>query len=222
MEYSKIIAVTGLPGLHELISSKTDGAIVRSLEDKSTKFVSSRIHNFSHLESIEVYTAQDNVNLVTVFEAMTASAEKLPDEKDAKAVRAYFEKVYPDMDFERVYNSDMKKMVRWYAVLKANDVEIKLREPEEPVAAPEPEAEEKPAAKAAPAKEKPARAAKAKPAEKEAPAKETEKAAPKKKTAAKSATKSKPAEEKPEKEAPRKKAASKSAKPASKSATKKK
>src|SRR5204863_3993251 len=45
MEYSKIIAVSGLPGLHELISSKNDGAIVRSLEDKSTKFVSSRIHN---------------------------------------------------------------------------------------------------------------------------------------------------------------------------------
>lgn len=64
MEYSKIIAVTGLPGLQELISSKNDGAIVRSLEDKSTKFVSSRVHNFSHLESIEVYTVSDNVNLV--------------------------------------------------------------------------------------------------------------------------------------------------------------
>ena len=56
MEYSKLVAVTGLPGLFELINSKTDGAIVRSLEDKSTRFVSSRVHNFSHLESIEVYT----------------------------------------------------------------------------------------------------------------------------------------------------------------------
>jgi hypothetical protein len=56
MEYSKIVAVTGLPGLYELLNSKTDGAIVRSLDDKSTKFVSSRIHNFSQLESIEVFT----------------------------------------------------------------------------------------------------------------------------------------------------------------------
>ena len=70
MEYGKIIAVTGLPGLFELLSSKNDGAIVRSLEDKSTKFVSSRVHNFSHLESIEVFTVKDNVNLVEIFNAM--------------------------------------------------------------------------------------------------------------------------------------------------------
>ena len=67
MEYGKIIAVTGMPGLFELLTSKNDGAIVRSLEDNSTKFVSSRIHNFSHLESIEVFTTKDNVNLVDIF-----------------------------------------------------------------------------------------------------------------------------------------------------------
>ncbi len=90
MEYSKLVAVTGLPGLFELINSKTDGAIVRSLEDKSTRFVSSRVHNFSHLESIEVYTIRDNVNLVDVFNAMDKAGGKLPDEKDAAAVKKYF------------------------------------------------------------------------------------------------------------------------------------
>lgn len=139
MEYSKLVAVTGLPGLFELINSKNDGAIVRSLEDKSTRFVSSRIHNFSHLESIEVYTVRDNVNLVDVFTAMDKSGGTLPDEKDAGAVKKYFEKVYPDMDFERVYASDMKKMVKWFDVLKKNNVEIKLSEQ------PEEETEETPA-----------------------------------------------------------------------------
>jgi hypothetical protein len=136
MEYNKIVAVTGLPGLFELISSKTDGAIVKSLEDQTTKFAASRIHNFSHLESIEVFTNTDNVNLVDVFAAMDKSKEKLPDEKDGVAVKKYFEKVYADMDFERVYTSDMKKMVKWFAILKANNIEIKLTEvPEEaPVA----------------------------------------------------------------------------------------
>lgn len=134
MEYSKLISITGLNGLFELVGSKTDGAIVKSLDDQSTKFVSSRIHNFSHLESIEVYTVRDNVNLVEVFQAMGASNEALPSEKDAAAVKAYFQKVYPDMDFSRVYASDMKKMVKWYAVLKANNVEPKLsEEPEEDV-----------------------------------------------------------------------------------------
>lgn len=132
MEYSKLISITGLNGLFELVGSKTDGAIVRSLEDQTTKFVSSRVHNFSHLESIEVYTVRDNVNLVEVFQAMGKSKEALPSDKDAAAVKAYFEKAYPDMDFSRVYGSDMKKMIKWYAVIKANNIEPKLsEEPEE-------------------------------------------------------------------------------------------
>ncbi|RTL57335.1 MAG: hypothetical protein EKK37_14920 [Sphingobacteriales bacterium] len=128
MEYNKIIAVTGLPGLFELVSSKGDGAIVRSLDDKSTKFVSSRVHNFSHLESIEVFTVRENVNLVEVFTAMQKSSEKLPDEKDNNAVKKYFQKVYPNIDFERVYSSDMKKMIKWFGILNANNIEIKLTE----------------------------------------------------------------------------------------------
>jgi hypothetical protein len=131
MEYSKLVAVSGLPGLFELINSKTDGAIVRSLDDQSTRFVASRVHQFSHLESIEVYTVRENVNLVDVLKAMEDAGTKLPDEKDATAVKKYFEKVYPDMDFDRVYPSDMKKMVKWYAVLEKNKVELKLSEPME-------------------------------------------------------------------------------------------
>lgn len=151
MEYSKLVAVTGLPGLFELINSKTDGAIVRSLEDKSTRFISSRVHNFSQLEAIEVYTTGDNVNLVDVLNAMDKAGEKLPDDKDAAAVKKYFQKVYPEMDFERVYSSDMKKMVKWFDVLKKNNIEIKLSEQPEEEPAVE-ETEEQPAVEEAPKK----------------------------------------------------------------------
>jgi hypothetical protein len=127
MEYNKLVSVTGLNGLFELLSSKADGGVVKSLEDKSTKFVSTRMHSFSHLESIEVFTIKDNVNLVDVFTAMVGSKEKMPDAKaDAKDIKTYFGKVYPDMDFERVYNSDMKKMLKWFKLLTDNNVEIKL------------------------------------------------------------------------------------------------
>ena len=127
MSYNKIVSVTGMSGLYELVSSKADGGIVRSLEDKSSKFVSNRVHSFSHLESIEVFTTKDNANLVDVFNAMKESKEDKPDAKaDTKAVKAYFEKVYPDMDMERVYASDMKKMVKWYDILTKAGVEIKL------------------------------------------------------------------------------------------------
>jgi hypothetical protein len=151
MSYSKIVSVTGLGGLYELVSSKADGGIVRSLEDKSTKFVSNRIHSFSHLESIEIFTKEDNVNLIEVFLAMKASKVAKPDGKaDNAAIRTYFEKVYPAMDFERVYASDMKKMVKWSGILDAAGIEIKLSEQpagEEEIADDKPVVEKKAAAK---------------------------------------------------------------------------
>jgi hypothetical protein len=203
MEYAKIVAVTGLPGLFELVSSKSDGAIVRSLEDQSTKFVSSRIHNFSHLESIEVYTVRDNVNLVDIFTAMDSSGEKLPDDKDNAAVKKYFEKVFAELDFDRVYSSDMKKMVKWFGVLKSNDVEIKLREaaPEEEGVEEAPVVEEKAAVK----EEKPKAAKESKDTKEKEPAK---KEAKPKTTAKKEAVE----EEEKKEAAPKKKAAPKAKK----------
>ena len=150
MEYSKLVAVTGLPGIFELISSRGDGAVVRSLDDNKTQFVSSRVHNFSHLESIEVYTQRENVNLVDVFNAMEKDGSELPDTKNNTTVKKYFEKVYPDMDFEKVYPSDMKKMVKWLEVLKKHNVEIKLSEVTEETAEPVEEEKEEQVAEETP------------------------------------------------------------------------
>ena len=210
MEYSKLVAVTGLPGLFELLNSKSDGAIVRSIEDNSTRFASSRKHQFSHLESIEVYTVRDNVNLVDVFKAMDDSGVSLPDPKHNAQLKTYFEKTFPDLDFERVYNSDLKKMVKWFELLKKMNVEFKITEApvEEPVEEAAPEAEtEKPAKKTtkkvkedteAAAEEKPAKKSAAKKPKEEGEAKADK---PAKKAAAK--------KEESGEEAPKKKAAPK-------------
>lgn len=183
MEYNKLVAVSGLSGIYELISSKTDGAIVRSLDDKTTKFAASRKHQFSHLESIEIYTTGDNVNLVDIFKAMEESGEALPDVKDDKAVKAYFSKVYADIDFDRVYTSDMKKIVKWFDILKKNEVEIKLTEHDEAAEETETDGTQEPEANEEPTESK---ATEEKPeAEVKAPAK---KAAPKKAAAKKKKT----------------------------------
>lgn len=195
MQYREIVAVTGLGGLFQLLASKQDGAIVRSLEDKSTRFVSSRVHNFTPLESIEVFTTGDNVNLATVFQAMLDKEAQFPlaDAKADQAVKAYFKNVFPEFDEERVYVSDMKKMVKWYSILKINDL-LKFEE----------ETEEG-AEEAAPAEEAKPKA-KAKEAVEEATAETTEeKAAPKKKAPAKKATAETEGEEKKPKAAPKKK-----------------
>ena len=225
MEYSKIISITGLPGLFELVSTKSDGGIVRSLDDKTTKFVSSRVHQFSHLESIEVYTVKNNVNLVTILQAMDSSKEKLPDEKNNDELRKYFESVYPDIDFERVYSSDLKKMVKWYAGLKKSEIELKLSEVAEPEV--EEAEEEVVVKKEAPAK-KAAKAAEPKPEAKASPAKPaTAKPAPaaKKAVKAEEPVKAKPAakkEEKPKAAKPVAKKAAKEEKPSAAVKSKKK
>ena len=192
MEYNRIVAVTGMPGLYEVLSSKADGAIVRSLDDQSTKFVASRVHNLSHLDSIEIYTVRENVSLADIFNAMKDSKEKMPDVKDNNALKTYFEKVYPDMDFERVYTSDMKKMVKWFEVLETHEVDfnVKAEEEEEEVVAEEETVEAK-----APAKETKAAAkkSKAKTEEEDEEPKAKTKAAATKKSSAATKAKSKPA-----------------------------
>ncbi|MGE9311602.1 DUF5606 domain-containing protein [Niabella sp. CJ426] len=213
MEYYKLVAVTGLPGLYELVSSKKDGAIVRSLQDKTTKFASTRIHQFSHLESIEIYTTGENVNLVEVFQAMEKGTAALPDAKDDKAVKAYFQEVFPVMDFDRVYNSDMKKIVKWFDILKKNEVELKLSEAE-----PEASAED-----IAAAEQMAAEALKGEAVADEAGDEEAPKAAPKKpaRPAGGAAAKKKATEEGADGEAPKaapKKAAAKKKAPAKKKA----
>ena len=66
--------------------------------------------------------------MVDVFRAMENSTEPVPDTKDSAAVKKYFETVFPDMDFERVYSSDTKKMIKWYQMLKGK---VSFQIPEE-------------------------------------------------------------------------------------------
>jgi hypothetical protein len=161
MDYREIVAVTGLGGLFHLLATKSDGAIVRNLADKTTKFISARMHNVTPLESIEIYTTGDNVRLHNVFQKMKDSSVPVLDGKSAdnNAVKAYFKGVFPEFDEERVYVSDMKKMLKWYEILKGNDLlnfeNIGVAAEEEAVeaevveAAPEEKATKKPKAKKA-------------------------------------------------------------------------
>lgn len=151
MTYRDIVAVTGLPGLYQLLANKGDGAIVRELSGGASRFLPARLHRVTPLETIEVYTTGANVRLQKVFEAISASegTEPMPDAKaDSATLRSYFDAVFPDYDGSRVYDSDLKKMVRWYSILKGADL-LKFEEEEA-----EDSTEESASENAAPAKGK--------------------------------------------------------------------
>ncbi len=126
MEYREIVAVTGLSGLYQLMATKADGAIVRNVADKTTRFISARQHNVTPLESIEVYTTGDNVRLHLVFMKMleneATNAPSAVKINDNAAIKAYFKGIFPEFDEDRVYVSDMKKMLKWFEILKSNDL----------------------------------------------------------------------------------------------------
>lgn len=126
MKYRDIVSVTGMSGLYQLLATKSDGAIVRNIGEKAIKFISARQHNVTPLESIEVYTIGDNVRLEYVFSQMMKYDQEgnWIDIKTATKdqITAFFKAVLPEFDEDRVYASDMKKMIKWYELLKSNDL----------------------------------------------------------------------------------------------------
>ena len=120
----KIIALTGLTGLYELIHAKSDGYIVKPLGATEPVFISSRKHPCAQIENIEVYTTEKNILLKDLFIAMKASAETLPNSNDLIAIKSYFKTVYPILDFERIYNNDFKKMIKWFHLIQENNIEL--------------------------------------------------------------------------------------------------
>ncbi len=119
MEFNKIIAISGKPGLYEIISQTKNGVIVRSIEDDKRVPITAT-HNVSLLENIAIYTYSGEVPLAIVFLniAKKEDSKESISHKDTKDnLINYFLEVLPDFDQERVYPSNIKKIVQWYNIL---------------------------------------------------------------------------------------------------------
>lgn len=126
MKFSDLVSISGLSGLYQLIGTKADGAIVKNFDDDKTLFVAARKHEVTPLDSIEVYTQTDNVALRDVFISFKKNEKEVKEvavHKEGNAViKETFGKLFPDYDESRVYTSDMKKMLKWYGILKKLDL----------------------------------------------------------------------------------------------------
>jgi len=122
MKYNELVAISGLSGLYQLLSTKSDGAIVKNLDDNATKFVAARSHNVTPLDSIEVFTMGENVRLYEVFQSFKVHETEVDNmdvsKADNKTISKTFATLFPEYDKDRVYVSDMKKMIKWYGILK--------------------------------------------------------------------------------------------------------
>lgn len=119
MNLHGIVAVSGKPGLWKALAQNKTGFILESLDAQKTKLVVNiSTAKLAALDEITIFGQDDDIKLTDVFERMK-TASTPPDVKaDGKKLREYFYEVAPDHDEERVYSSDIKKVIGWYNILK--------------------------------------------------------------------------------------------------------
>ncbi len=116
MKIEKIVAISGKPGLFEIKSQAKGRIIVESLLDKKRLPINA-LHNISALSDIAIYTEEEEVPLRDVFINIhkKEAGKKAIDHKSKKEdLLEYFSEVLPNYDDERVYASNIKKIIHWY------------------------------------------------------------------------------------------------------------
>jgi len=125
MSLEKVLSISEKPGLFKLITQTRSGFIAESLIDK--KRISVNVNsNVSLLSEIAIYTLTEEVPLVDVFKKIRDKEEgkttSISHKGSKDELEEYFFEVLPDYDEDRVYVSDIKKVVRWYNLLQQNNM----------------------------------------------------------------------------------------------------
>jgi hypothetical protein len=134
MNLRGLVSVSGKPGLFKLIGQNKSGFILESLDDQKVKtVVNMSTAKMATLEDITVFGEDEDLKLVDIFEQIKASSN-VPDVKTANGtvLRDFFREVAPSHDEDRVYASDMKKILNWYNLIK--EMPLFAEEAPEPLA----------------------------------------------------------------------------------------
>lgn len=126
MNLEKFVSVSGLPGIYRMAANRSNGLIIEDLSTGKKRFASSRKHQFTPLESIAIFTDDgDSIELKEVFKTMLEQIEAHPPVKangKPEDLHEYFERVLPNYDKDRVYTSDIKKVIKWFTHLHERDL----------------------------------------------------------------------------------------------------
>lgn len=124
MNLEKILAISGKPGLYALKVQTRSGFVAESLLDGKKITVGLR-SNVSLLSEISMYTNSEEKPLAEVMRNIAIKEDNGPaisHKEDNAKLLAYFKEILPDYDEDRVYPSDIKKVLNWYNILQAKDL----------------------------------------------------------------------------------------------------
>ncbi|MCH7535574.1 MAG: DUF5606 domain-containing protein, partial [Bacteroidetes bacterium] len=134
MELSKIIAISGKPGLFKVLAKSKNGVVVESVVD-GQRFTAHSSYIISSFEDISIYSNNDDYPLKNVFKKISEklSGDKCLDHKSTdEELKKFMIELLPDYDQDRVYVSDIRKLVKWYNILiEAKILDELLKEDEE-------------------------------------------------------------------------------------------
>lgn len=120
MNLHGIVSVSGKPGLWRALSQSKTGFILESLDEQKLKLiVNISTAKLAALEEITVFGEQEDLKLTDILGRMK-TLENIPDAKkaDGKVLRTFFRDVAADHDEDKVYASDIKKIISWFEILK--------------------------------------------------------------------------------------------------------
>ena len=132
MKITDILAIAGKPGLYQVLTSGSASIVVESMMDGKRSSVPGTAR-VSNLADITMYTNDDDVPLMDVLNRIhdAKKGAEGPSHKDAaQAIRDFIDGIVPELDHERVYQSDLKKLVQWYNLLVSKGA-FPLEAPEE-------------------------------------------------------------------------------------------
>lgn len=121
-DLKEIAAISGMPGLYRLVSPTRTGVVIQALDERGTRSVAAARNKVSLLQEISIYT-QDydhTVPLAEVFDRIHqqyGTGLELTNKSDDRDLAAFMASVLPDYDRDRVYMSDIKKLVTWYHIV---------------------------------------------------------------------------------------------------------
>ena len=126
MNLEDLVSVSGMSGVFKMAANRNNGLIIEDLDNGKRKFASARKHQFTPLESIAIYTDDDDsVELAKVFRSMLEQIDDNPPvATNAKSdiVREYFNDILPNHDRDKVHVSDIKKLIKWFNFLKERNL----------------------------------------------------------------------------------------------------
>lgn len=121
MNLEKLIAVSGLSGIYRMAANRSNGLIIEDVKTGKRRFASSRKHQFTPLESISIFTDDgDSMELNKVFRNMKQQQEDNPPpaaSAKSEELHEFFAEVLPTYDQDRVFNGDIKKVIKWFNYL---------------------------------------------------------------------------------------------------------